>query len=370
MTAEGSESSISSFRSEGERSFGDLTEFLLGPFSPQSSEADSEGVLTPVPLADEQEAAVAQVVAAARQRVCGPMTPSQERWCSPARVRVYLRARKGVVPRAADALVKALHCCRDYEEILSGTRVPRWQGDFRVLTRADDGHPLVYMCYRHQPARPSTKDFIDHVVAVLEAAIGELRHGADRIDVVLDCHGFRLSSNLDPRPALHAAQIIKQLYRDRLRSCLLVDAPTTFDALWRAIRPVLKPDVRQRIRLASAEEAARQVERASGTQAAAQLRAVMAANRAGGKQPRGGEGSAAQWLLPSELGFRLGGGGGQGPELEPAEGAREAAEEELSQEEDHANDEECLEVAEEGAPVKPKHMAFNIFPHPLSFAGL
>ena len=47
------------------------------------------------------------------------------------------------------------------EDLLVGNRSPKWQGDFRVLTQSEDGHPLLYLSL--------SKISLNHV---LESAIG------------------------------------------------------------------------------------------------------------------------------------------------------------------------------------------------------
>ena len=41
-----------------------------------------------------------------------------------------------------------------------------------------------------------------------------------KMDVVVDCHSFTLRSNLDPRAVMGIAELLRQPYRDRLRTVL------------------------------------------------------------------------------------------------------------------------------------------------------
>lgn len=106
-------------------------------------------------------------------------------------LRLYLKGRKGDVSKAAEILARALQWREQYRDVLSGVRVPKWQGDFRILSLAYDGHPLLYLhlaalifivtkglrCCRHQTHAFNISDTLEHVAvaARLERKSGDFR---------------------------------------------------------------------------------------------------------------------------------------------------------------------------------------------------
>jgi len=246
---------------------------------------------------------LAEVFAAACKRLPGnaELLPLQAEWCTPERVAVYLRARNGDIKRAAETLAQALQFRRDKEDVLTGKREPRWVGDLRVLTRSEDGHPLIYSCFTEQVPRSTPSDYEDHVAAVFESALRASRHGAESADVIIDCQGFRLSNNLDPRPAVGAVHVMRHPFRDCLRTGIIVDAPPAFSIMWRALLPVMSEEITKRVVFLSREEAEVYLAQRVGASAAADVSKVMERNRAVASRASN-VGKTGLLRLPCELG--------------------------------------------------------------------
>mmetsp|Transcript_64628 Transcript_64628/g.179769 ORF Transcript_64628/g.179769 Transcript_64628/m.179769 type:complete len:370 (+) Transcript_64628:81-1190(+) len=238
--------------------------------------------------------ATAQVISIAGSMLPGGrMTAWQLDWCTPDHVEIFLRARDGNTRKAAEILAKTLLWRETHKDVLIGSRVPCWQGDMRVLARSDDGHPMIYFCASSQPRFPSCQSTIEHMAAVLEAAVQAMRSDAATFDFVADMHGFRISSNLDPRPTVGLMDMLKQPFRDRLRHGVIVDAPRAFAALWNIAAPHMATATRKKIRFLSHAEAVHQLAEEVGAEPCRVLQDVMAGNRRNGSpDPR---------KLPSEL---------------------------------------------------------------------
>jgi len=183
------------------------------------------------------------------------------------------------VEAAGEILAKALYWREEHKDLLTGARPPVWQGDLRILTRGVHGHPVAYLCFRHQPLSPSVQSALDHAAVVLEAAMQAMSGGVQTFDAVIDCHGFRLLSNLDPRALIGLLEMVKQPYRDRLRTVLIVDAPLGFAPLWQLIAGALPEATRKKIRFTDAAGAAVQLGELDGPVAGQILEQVMARNR-------------------------------------------------------------------------------------------
>jgi len=197
---------------------------------------------------------------------------------------------------AAEIFSQALRWREEYREVLSGERTPKWQTDLRVLTRGETGSPIIYGCFRFNvPAtRSTTQHIVEHMAVVMEAAAkAAMRRGVIGADVVMDCHGYRMADNLNPAPMLALMRMANQPYRDGLRMAIIVDAPQSFQLLWRAAKPLLSEKTKQKIRFLSREEAFQLLIKLSGLSAAQEVDRVMQLNR-GSEGCRGSN-------FPSEL---------------------------------------------------------------------
>ncbi|CAE8708674.1 unnamed protein product [Polarella glacialis] len=252
-----------------------------------SSLADLEGSAA----ADKQ---IAHIVQAAGKQVPGGLDAWLESWCTPQVVAIYSRAAKGNHSESARLLAVALCWRHEHRALLRGEQEPRWQGDMRLVARGDGGHPVILMSMRHQPARINSTHSAEHMAVVLEAAVQEAtRNGVVGFDVVCDCRGFQLAKNLDPRPTVAAAEILKHAFRGRFRTGFIVDAPGAFSFLWRIASKAMPQSTVNKIRFVSVNEAAAAVALASGEEAGA----IVARHLAAPTAPNG----TSPWKLPSEL---------------------------------------------------------------------
>jgi len=219
-----------------------------------------------------------KVVDSARRQLPGcRMSAWQAGWCTPDVVEIFIRGRRDNIRQAGEKLARALRWREEHKEVLSGFRIPRWQGDMRVLTRGEAGNPLIYMCMRNQVRHPNVNDTVEHMASVLEAAVEDMRDNATTFDFIIDCHGFRMSSNLNPRPMAALAEMLKNVYRERLGTGLIVDAPLNFRMMWPS--KLLSEKYSKKIRFVSRAEALECILRTAGSQAAETVERVMTQNR-------------------------------------------------------------------------------------------
>lgn len=209
----------------------------------------------------------------------GHMSEWQEQWCTPENVERYLDARDGDVSAASEILAEALHYREELKEVLSFARVPMWQTDFRVLARGDSGHTCLYFCMKSQVDRPSIQASIESIAVVCEMAVKQLRNGATTFDIVCDCHGLKLSKNLDPRLAIGFANLLKHPFRDRLRLGVVVDPGMAFSALWKIFERALPAKTKGKIVLASQDDAICKLNQVAGSSVANAVEKVMNGNR-------------------------------------------------------------------------------------------
>jgi len=231
--------------------------------------------------ADACDIKVSKVKEAAEKLLPGQhMSDWQRAWCTSEVVGIYLHGRNGNISRAAEILAIALQWRAKHQAVLTGAVVPRWQGDFRVVTRSVGGQPILYTCVKTWPLSHHSADFIDHVAAVLESAITSMVQSATTFFCVIDYHGFRHTSNVDLRPVVALAEMMKQPYRDRLHTVFAVDAPLEFTELWSVLPRVLSGTTKRKIRFAKFEEMHACLTEVAGIPAADKMRNLMELNRA------------------------------------------------------------------------------------------
>lgn len=228
---------------------------------------------------------LAEVVEAASRLLPNGMSPWQARWCTPETISLYLNGRKGDVAQAAEILAQALRWREEYEEVLTGAVIPAWQGDLRVLSRSESGNPIVYGCAKNMPIGGNSVDVVNHASIVLEAAVRLRTGSALGFDVVADMHGFTLRSFSNPRPIADLMRMLQQGFRDRLRTCVIVDAPAAFALTWRLVAPMLKEKTREKIRFMGHAEAVEHLHSVAGAAAAETVSQYMAAMRSGKTPP-------------------------------------------------------------------------------------
>lgn len=241
-----------------------------------------------------------QLVEAAKQQLPGrALTPWQARFCTPENITPYRRlagragAGDGIgLKSAAGRLVETLQWREQFKEVLSGARTPVWQGDLRVLTRGEEGHPVIYLSFRHSPRNAGVKHTTEHVACVLEAATLAMRGKAQQLDFVCDCIGFQISNAMRLEVASALLKMFKAPYRGRLREGVIVDSPRTFSALWRATAGMMSEKTKKRISFRSQNETVAHFRKLAGDAAADVIANVMAANRSN---------QSAPYTQPSEL---------------------------------------------------------------------
>lgn len=239
------------------------------------------------------DATMQEVVRLAAATLPEEMSAWQRSWCSYENLKMYLEARNGNVEDAAEILSLGLIWREKHSEVLSGSRTPNWNGDIRVLTRSRDGHALIYCCYVNQADRPHWEDTIEHVAAVMEAAVKALRGEAKQVDFVCDCHGFQFRKNADPRVGKNSVEMSKHAFRNRLRYCFIVDAGRAMETGWRWISPRLPPATREKVHFSSSAGVVQFLAEMVDPDVSRRVEDVMARNRS--KNP------ALPKSLPSEL---------------------------------------------------------------------
>jgi len=200
-------------------------------------------------------------------------------WCTEDVVRAYMKGCNGDLSVAASKLVSALQWREKHKEVLLGLRIPKWQGDMRVLDVDDRGHPLILLSFSLQPRHVNPNDAIDHLIAVIETAVKSMRYGAFHFDMIVDCYGFSLRKNIDPRPACATAELLKLPYRGRLRHGFIVDAPSTFGFLWKIASPLMAEATRNKIRFVSMHQAVDFITNCRGSTSGQLINKVLCCNR-------------------------------------------------------------------------------------------
>ncbi|KAG2435701.1 hypothetical protein HXX76_006900 [Chlamydomonas incerta] len=111
---------------------------------------------------------------------------------------------------------------------------------------AADGRPIIYSCL----ANPTNKVFEDnkaHMIQTFEWAIKCMPPGVEQWIWVCDFKGFGMA-DVNPKLAKLFLDISAEHYPERLGMFMIVDAPSLFGLLWKAIQSFVDPKTYKKIR--------------------------------------------------------------------------------------------------------------------------
>jgi hypothetical protein len=97
--------------------------------------------------------------------------------------------------------------------------------------------------------------------------------------MIIDCWGFRASLNLDPRPTLALATMLKHPFRNRLRAAFVVDAPMSVAPLCRLGLKAVPPATAKKVKFVSSDEMPRIIAQIHGAETSNLLKSVIHGNR-------------------------------------------------------------------------------------------
>lgn len=106
--------------------------------------------------------------------------------------------------------------------------------------------PIIYSCLALATNRVY-QDNVDHMIQTFETAIKCMPPGVENWVWVCDFHGFGMS-DVNPKLAKAFLDVSATHYPERLGLFILLDTPTLFSALWRAIQAFVDPKTHAKIR--------------------------------------------------------------------------------------------------------------------------
>merc|ERR1719503_86238 len=71
------------------------------------------------------------------------------------------------------------------------------------------------------------------------------------MDVIFDTHGLQVMLNLDVRPILQLAGSLDSFFAERFHRIYVIDLPSVANFIWKAVKPVLPPKTREKIKFVS-----------------------------------------------------------------------------------------------------------------------
>ncbi|GBF97594.1 hypothetical protein Rsub_10730 [Raphidocelis subcapitata] len=216
-----------------------------------------------------------EVLASVRAELtaAGAWGDAEAAFCDPACLQRYLRARSMEVTKASAMLKHTLEWRReaavdnlrlsDYDEFIG----EGWMW----LAGNDDAGATVLMCRKRRTRleEDRVENFIGFLTVLLESSVRNMRNGTEKWTWVFDMAGYdsRNSPRIDV--TLRVLQLVASHYPERLAKVFILDAPTIFWVLFKAISPFLDPVTKTKIEFVyskdvkKAEEAARAPARAA-----------------------------------------------------------------------------------------------------------
>jgi hypothetical protein len=187
----------------------------------------------------------------------GRLNKQEQLWMSPEVLSIFWRARDTDQERQA-VLVKALEWRTANRSFLCGDGALRCTAceanamshDARLFGSDADGDFVFANCFA-LPHDLSPSAITAHMACLFERALQSDTKGSTggaprRWSWVIDLYGFGLR-HMDPRTSVKLLELMQVAYRGRLKRILIVDAPTVFWGLWRAIKPFISRTTEQLI---------------------------------------------------------------------------------------------------------------------------
>lgn len=199
-------------------------------------------------------------------------------FCDPACLQRYLRARSMDVTKAATMLKNTLEWRRefeidklklsDYEDFLG-------EGWVYLLGNDDQGHTAMMLRKRATRLEDDRIDnFVGYLVVLLESAIRNMKGGQETWTWIFDMKGYESRNSPRFDYTLRVLQLVANHYPERLNKVFIMDAPTIFWVLFKAVCPFLDPVTKSKVEFVyskdipkqqPADEAPSKAEAATGT---------------------------------------------------------------------------------------------------------
>ena len=170
--------------------------------------------------------------------------------CCDATIRRYIRAvgKNGTIHAVVKRLKATLAWWKEEkpEEMSCGAcRVNASSHYMQVVCFDQSGRPTIYSCFELATNRDVEENRI-HMISTFETAISVMPPGVESWNWVLDFHGFSIK-DCDPRLAKIFLNLAAEHYPERLGHFFIVDAPSLFSTLWKAIKPFIDPKTKEKI---------------------------------------------------------------------------------------------------------------------------
>ncbi|WFC96246.1 hypothetical protein MBRA1_002902 [Malassezia brasiliensis] len=111
----------------------------------------------------------------------------------------------------------------------------------------DDLMPIIYIDVKRHMAKQQGADTMTRfVIASAESFRCLMTHPSDKIVIIFDVTGFGMK-NLDWHTLNTILKILEAYYPETLRKLYIHNAPWIFQGIWKVVRPMLDPVVREKI---------------------------------------------------------------------------------------------------------------------------
>merc|ERR1719321_315884 len=115
-----------------------------------------------------------------------------------------------------------------------GKDLSRRAPDCRVIADGKDGRQMLYGSARNQIEGEAAEQW---ALAWERAVAG--RPGDEKIDFVMDAHGYNGLINLDPRPSLRLVPAMDSYFAGRVQGFYILDFPRVAEAMWNLLKSTM-----------------------------------------------------------------------------------------------------------------------------------
>lgn len=200
------------------------------------------------PTPAEQQAKLVQL-----REALGPLSGRASIFCTDDCLNRHLRARNWNVTKAEKMLQEALKWRASYkpeeikwDEVAHGSETGKL---YRASFSDKEGRTVIVM----RPAKENISDPLSQVrlmVYTLENAVLHLPPQQEQMVWLVDYKNWSIRQAFSVSVAREIAYVFQTMYPERLKFCILYDAPWLFEKMWLAIKTILDPETFQKVKFA------------------------------------------------------------------------------------------------------------------------
>ncbi|GAQ80813.1 Sec14p-like phosphatidylinositol transfer family protein [Klebsormidium nitens] len=175
-----------------------------------------------------------------------------EAWADDACISRYLRARKNNVAQAIKLLRASLKWRVDFS--VASLHAEEFPDEFAagkmyVGGRDTQGRPVLITRKKADAIQAGQHErYLRHLVFTLESTVAAMPPGVEQWVWIMDLQGYSRANSPPLSVSYATMKILADHYPERLKTAFIVDAPSIFSFLWKALASFIDPVTKEKVK--------------------------------------------------------------------------------------------------------------------------